>query len=234
MTNYRKKYLKYKAKYITLKHLGGQLDNLEDTLSINIVGDEDIHKLERMLTGITKPVIVNIISTDISTDGVEALANFLTDNETLKVLNIISTTIGGSDSLIETNAGIAALSKALQLNKGLIGLNLIGAGLTNKDVAALADALNINESLLTLGLDGNEIGNMGIEALASVLKGNKTLKELSLRNNKIGNDGAKEFVDALEENKTLVKLNLGFNNITDDELLGKIKELINRNIESNQ
>ena len=191
--------------------------------------------MDKLLTGITKPAIVNIISTDISVDGMTALANFLIDNETLKVLSIISTNIGGSDSLVSTNEGIEALSKALQLNKGLIGLSLISTGLKNKDVASIADALNINNTLLTLGLDGNTIGNSGAEALAQVLKGNKTLKELSLRNDKIGNDGAKSFVDALEDNKTLVKLNLSFNNITDDEALGKIKELINRNIEeSNQ
>jgi hypothetical protein len=81
------------------------------------------------------------------------------------------------------------------------------------NVILLSKALEINKSVVILDLYGNSIGNEGAIAIASALKINKTLTKLSLHDNRIGDDGAIAIARALETNTTLTNLSLAFNRI---------------------
>jgi hypothetical protein len=81
------------------------------------------------------------------------------------------------------------------------------------NVILLSKALEINKSVVILDLYGNSIGNEGAIAIASALKINKTLTKLSLYDNRIYNEGAIAIAKALETNITLTNLSLAFNRI---------------------
>jgi len=93
------------------------------------------------------------------------------------------------------------------------------------NVILLSKALEINKSVVILDLYGNPIGNEGAIAIASVLKINKTLTKLSLYDNRIYNEGAIAIAKALETNTTLTNLSLAFNRIKEPGIKALVSSL---------
>lgn len=161
--------------------------------------------------------------------GARVIAAELTKNITLKQLELNYQNI--------LPQGIEDLANALQQNKTLTSLSLIGNFVGLRGAQALAQWLKINDSLANhldlthcliddaavkiladslaenktlqqLCLSNNEIADVGAEALAGMLKHNSVLHTLILAKNKISKDGAKALAEALSANNSLKKIDL--------------------------
>jgi NLR family CARD domain-containing protein 3 len=106
----------------------------------------------------------------------EALAQALTRNDSLELLNIGWNRFG--------IAGLTSLANALRSNQGLARLYLDSTSIDDAGSIILADALATNTSLSVLHLGGNNITNDGASPWLDVLtKCNTTLTMVDLKHN---------------------------------------------------
>ncbi|KAM7369582.1 hypothetical protein PAMP_010899 [Pampus punctatissimus] len=104
---------------------------------------------------------------------------------------------------------VLALTKCLQNNTCVTGLDVRYNNMTDEGAKHLADLLQEGNSALTfLDLMFNNIQTDGAEALAHSLQGNSSLLSLRLSGNKIGNKGAMHLASMLQVNDTLQELEL--------------------------
>ncbi|MED6238750.1 hypothetical protein ATANTOWER_029004 [Ataeniobius toweri] len=104
---------------------------------------------------------------------------------------------------------IFALSKCLQNNWTVTGLDLRYDNVSDAGAGHLADLLEVEDSALrSLDLTFNNIQTEGAKVLANCLQGNSSLLSLRLSGNKIGNIGAMHLASMLLVNRKLQKLEL--------------------------
>eukprot|EP00435_Cladocopium_sp_Y103_P074507 s374_g49.t1 len=115
---------------------------------------------------------LDLRSNEIGDQGVEALAESLKSNGSLKELALGGNSIG--------DRGAEAVAEGLKSNGSLKDLWLWYNNIGDRGAEALAESLKSNGSLKLLALGGNSIGDRGAEALAAGLLQNRSLWTLSL------------------------------------------------------
>ncbi|KAJ1535794.1 hypothetical protein HK405_015509, partial [Cladochytrium tenue] len=123
-----------------------------------------------------------VVNVEVVGDGLFAmLANLVRTTMSLQVL-----AVGGRPSKV----GVAAMARALALNRSLRELVLERSEIDDAGATLLADALRVNASLRSLNLSWNKIGSAGAAALASALLDSPaSLRRLELWGNPVGADG---------------------------------------------
>ncbi|XP_017294482.1 leucine-rich repeat-containing protein 34 isoform X1 [Kryptolebias marmoratus] len=102
-----------------------------------------------------------------------------------------------------------SLSKCLQNNPSVTGLDLRYNNVSNEGAGHLADLIEAgNCALRSLNLMFNDVQKTGAEDLAGSLKCNSSLLSLRLSGNKIGNRAAEHLARMLQINETLQELQL--------------------------
>uniref|UniRef100_A0A3Q3GIJ8 Leucine rich repeat containing 34 n=1 Tax=Kryptolebias marmoratus TaxID=37003 RepID=A0A3Q3GIJ8_KRYMA len=103
-----------------------------------------------------------------------------------------------------------SLSKCLQNNPSVTGLDLRYNNVSNEGAGHLADLIEQagNCALRSLNLMFNDVQKTGAEDLAGSLKCNSSLLSLRLSGNKIGNRAAEHLARMLQINETLQELQL--------------------------
>ena len=149
---------------------------------------------------------------DYTAVGIQAIADALRVNTSLKSLDLSSNKIGqvGGEALAKALIVIVRGSKGLCFGTSLTDLNLGYNSIGPEGGVALADALCINASLKSLDLDNNSLGPGGGVALADALRVNTSLTDLNLRSNLIGPEGGVALADALRVNDSLTEVRSSF------------------------
>jgi Ran GTPase-activating protein (RanGAP) involved in mRNA processing and transport len=186
----------------------------------NCFGVKQAKSLAAELKRNTTLMLLRLNCRKIGVEGVEAIANALTTNNTLKVL-VMSPLLKrcpGQKSMSQYGSGIGdsgavALASSLEGNMTLKVLDLRGNSIGDEGVVALARSLKKKSALTELHLNENDISSTGAASLASVFKHGSPLKELHLSFNDIDDGGASALSDALRENTSLRVLKLNGNKI---------------------
>nr|XP_020737769.1 leucine-rich repeat-containing protein 34 isoform X10 [Odocoileus virginianus texanus] len=146
---------------------------------------------------------------DLGMQSVIAFATVLTQNQTIKGLNLNRPILYG-----EQEESTVHLSHMLKENQCLIELHICKHDIKNCGMKQLCDALYLNRSLQYLDVSCNKITQDGMKYLADVLKSNTTLEVIDLSFNRMENAGANYLSDALaSHNRTLKALSVVSNNI---------------------
>ena len=137
--------------------------------------------------------------------GTEAICKALQFNHVMTYLDLSGNTIGdsGAEALAGelqspatqlsyvnlahceiTSLGAEALARALQTNRSLTYLSLIGSDISCS-ATALAEALRLNRTLTHLDLSMTYIGDLGTEVICKALQSNHMMTHLILRGNTI-------------------------------------------------
>ena len=140
-------------------------------------------KMEKLVLGWCK----------LTSDGVEEVVKGLSDNHSLKELNLSWNKIG-----------VAAVATMLKTNSSLERLNLGWCGIGSSGGVELGSALERNKTLKVLVLSYNALGDDGVKGLSAGLEKNTSLKELELRGDKsLGEEGV-SLLRNLERNLSVV------------------------------
>jgi len=142
----------------------------------------------------------------LETKDIENLANVLSNNTSLKILDLSYNKIG--------DIGALHLATSLRYNTTLQKLNLTRNDITDNGATYLGNALKYNTGLQALNLTRNDITD-GVKKLAEGLFNNTSLKILDLSYNKIGDIGALHLANSLLTNTSLQSLLLGYTRIGD-------------------
>ena len=136
---------------------------------------------------------LNLNRCSLTSLSVSSLAEALTTNKYLKVLDI------SNNSLCD----VQHLAHALRVNQGLKILYLCRCSLTSMSAKSLAEALTTNKYLENLNINGNPLCDDGIQYLAQALQVNHYLKELDLGDCGITNIGLEYLVKSIQDNNGL-------------------------------
>ncbi len=113
------------------------------------------------------------------------------------------------------NEDVIQLSKAIEKNLNVGGINLSRNNIEDKDVIFLTQALEKNQIFKILILGYNNINYKGAIALAQLLEKSQSIEDIDLKNNSLGDKGTIVLAQALKKNKTVKTINLDSNNIGD-------------------
>jgi Ran GTPase-activating protein (RanGAP) involved in mRNA processing and transport len=191
-------------------------------LSSNGLKLEFVTQIAEELSTNTTLFVLNLRSNNIGDVGAAAIANALGSNKSLTHLWLDDNSI--------RDVGIEALARALQLNDSLEQLGLGGSNMSTAGLTFLAEALKMNRSLEFLGLDRCSINDEGATILAEAVRCNEKLGHLCLDNNHIGDLGATAIADALNErNTTLTRVDLHDNNSISPAIYTAISDVTSAN-----
>ncbi|XP_024857965.1 leucine-rich repeat-containing protein 34 isoform X2 [Kryptolebias marmoratus] len=124
-----------------------------------------------------------------------------------------------------------SLSKCLQNNPSVTGLDLRYNNVSNEGAGHLADLIEAgNCALRSLNLMFNDVQKTGAEDLAGSLKCNSSLLSLRLSGNKIGNRAAEHLARMLQINETLQELQLSDCDLATSGVLAFITVLRNNTV----
>lgn len=138
-------------------------------------------------------------------EGTLEIAQKLTQNVQLKVLDLRSNGIGYKGaSLLATSLRKASISE-LKLNRNRI---------QDAGAATLAEGL-LESRLKRLDISNNQIGTNGAKSLSKMLECNTNLQDLNLSFNGLGDTGAEYVSSVLVKNKSLRSLSLRSVQMTD-------------------
>ncbi|XP_035974223.2 leucine-rich repeat-containing protein 34 isoform X1 [Halichoerus grypus] len=152
---------------------------------------------------------------DLGMQSVIALATVLTQNQTIKGINLNRPILYG-----EQEESTVHLGHMLKENHCLVELHMCKHNIKNWGIKQLCDALYLNRSLRYLDVSCNKITRDGMVCLADVLKSNTTLEVLDLSFNRIENAGAKYLSETLaSHNRSLRALSVVSNNIEGEGLV---------------
>ena len=202
-----------------------------NTLKIQEMGimDSSIELLMQQLSRTTVKSL-SIANNICSSSGTKNIANFMSKNSTLQVLNISHNLIGMSEEAVQhlikniipvdllglrSKAGVKALATALEKNPPLLSLNLSNNCISF--VKDLALALSYNGFLILLDLSSNFLcydDQSSFNMLGSALRINNTLISLNISFNDISDTKMNDVVDGLYYNKTIQLLDISNNELT--------------------
>eukprot|EP00579_Thalassiosira_antarctica_P016714 CAMPEP_0201946096 /NCGR_PEP_ID=MMETSP0903-20130614/54243_1 /ASSEMBLY_ACC=CAM_ASM_000552 /TAXON_ID=420261 /ORGANISM="Thalassiosira antarctica, Strain CCMP982" /LENGTH=701 /DNA_ID=CAMNT_0048489187 /DNA_START=199 /DNA_END=2303 /DNA_ORIENTATION=- len=149
---------------------------------------------------------LNLSDNTIGTDAAVDLANSLSQNRTLKKLNLC-----GNRSV--ATRGWMAFSTVLQTDSRLVALVLSECNIPNEVAVMIATSLTNNRSLRLLSFSGNlSITATGWAAFSTLFQNpDSRLVSLHLCRNNIGDEVAVSFATSLANNRRLEVLNLSGN-----------------------
>uniref|UniRef100_UPI003D9E30BB leucine-rich repeat-containing protein 34 n=1 Tax=Danio rerio TaxID=7955 RepID=UPI003D9E30BB len=107
-----------------------------------------------------------------------------------------------------TDDDMLVLTKTLEGNSAIKGLDLRYNCITDKGAVHIAHLIQDSKSLQSLDLMCNDIEADGAEVIAKSLHKNITLKTLRMTGNKIGNQGAMQLATMLQINATLEEVDV--------------------------
>lgn len=134
----------------------------------------------------------------LTVEDIQAIADMLLTNKTLKDLTLYANAIDSEKTKI--------LADALSKNPALEKLNLASNEIGKEGAIAIADALTKNTNLQELNVSDCRLGKEGILAIISALKQNKGLQTLTLRY--LNAEYIPALSEMLVENSTLKNLDL--------------------------
>jgi Ran GTPase-activating protein (RanGAP) involved in mRNA processing and transport len=176
----------------------------ETYLDLEGRGCEEVKQIAAELATNRTLTTLRIGSSQISVDGVLALARALTQNSTLSQLTLTECQIG--------SVGAQALAEALKQNTSLRSLTLWNGGIDETGASAIATVLHENTTLKSVNLGDNRIGDIGVSAIAMTL--NKSVTDLRVSRCNISDDGSRVLAQFLKRNFSLTILFLNHNKIT--------------------
>ena len=148
-----------------------------------------------------------VLDYQIDDDNTLLLAEALSQNTTLKELNIEAGKLGPG--------GIQVIVEAIKQHKALSDLDVgINEEIGDEGSKFIAELLSVSSNLSHLNLQTCGIGTEGIKAIATALQQNNTLRILNLNFNEIDDEGLKYLCDGLSQNTTLTHLYLEGQEIT--------------------
>ena len=189
-----------------------------DCLNLRSAKD-DAEWLKLICEALMKNLVVKEINLSYCKLEVKYLAKVLSENSTVRVLNLESCGI--------TNEGVNILAKGLCKNSTLKNLYFLqnDLGFHNESppkFTGMAEMLAGNDKLEILRLNYNLLGSAGVTWIAEALESNKGVKHLCLRCNECGDKGAAALAKMLGINKTLEFLYLCDDNDNDSSLQNNI------------
>ena len=126
---------------------------------------------------------LNIINCSLTSDGVEEVVSGLSDNTTLRELDLSCNQIGSE--------GAVAVATMLKTNSSLERLNLRLCDIGSRGGVELGAALERNKTLRHLDLSLNALGDDGVKGLCVGLENNSSLERLRLCGDEsLGEEGA--------------------------------------------
>ena len=132
-----------------------------------------VHFMLPQLLEIRAITEISIKSTEVTRNNIDTISSQLSNNETLKTLEIIQGSINDN--------GVIALAQSLKFNKSITELDLSkNPGITSDCAQSLAELLDSNDTLENLKLFHTNIDSNGIMVLLANLEANMTLKILRL------------------------------------------------------
>ena len=126
---------------------------------------------------------LNIGGCSLTSDGVGEVVSGLSDNTTLRELDLSCNQIGSE--------GAVSVATMLKTNSSLERLNLSWCGIGSRGGVELGAALERNKTLRYLELSWNALGDDGVRGLCVGLENNSSLEELRLYSDRsLGEEGA--------------------------------------------
>ena len=133
-----------------------------------------------------------------TSDGVGEVVSGLSDNHTLRELDLSDNHIGSE--------GAVAVATMLKRNSSLETLRLAECSIGSSGGVELGVALERNKTLRVLGLSWNAIGDDGVRGLCVGLENNSSLEELYLDGDEsLGEEGVSLLLKCVEEKNTSLK-----------------------------
>ena len=214
------------------------IESLGDNMNLNALNiqqmqlmDDNIELLMQKLSS-TKLKSLSIANNMCTSSGIKTVANFMSKNLTLQILNISDNIVGISEvvvpflikqnflpvnflGLYNDRAGLKKLSFALENNPPLLSLTLSNNCILF--IKELALALYHNTVLISLDLSSNFLfcdDQSSFNDLGKALRINERLKSLNISHNDISDIKIQGMVDALYYNKTLQSLDISGNELS--------------------
>ena len=122
-------------------------------------------------------------------NNAELLAGALTQNKSLKIVNLSRNNIG--------QEGAKNIAEALKYNASITTLELDRNPIGDDGITKLAESLWINKKLRKLNVVSCQIGDIGAKAIAEAFTENKTLRHLEIWKNNIGDEGVVLLAESL-------------------------------------
>ena len=172
--------------------------------------DDTAVALADMLSHNNTLEILNLENCSINPRAIYCIANSLKDNTSLEELSLKNSVLKNGDEAAEAFADMLCCNQTLEC------LDVTCTGITGRGVCCLADALLVNNGLKILGIQANTTEKAGIKALANMLRCNKTLQVLRWSDKEIKGKQLLPLALALHENSALEVLDLGVTRIEED------------------
>ena len=172
---------------------------------------------------------LDIRHTSLDSKCVSILSEILKTNKTIKILELVSSSLTGSikqvsDSLFNnktleqlelsyvtdiTDEDITHLSTMLSSNTTLKELELSDCNITDNGVRYICEGLTKNQTLTMLNIGGNhQITSVSTSTIADLIQTTTSLTTLRLYNTSLNNDDIKTICTSLNKNTTIRKLHL--------------------------
>ena len=138
----------------------------------------------------------------LTSDGVEEVVRGLSDNHSLRELDLSEIHIGSE--------GVVTMAAMLKSNSSLETLNLSVCCIGSSGGVELGAALERNKTLKKLDLSGNALGDNGVRGLSAGLENNSSLKSLRLVDDMFLGEEGESLLRNLERKKPdlMITLNL--------------------------
>ena len=138
----------------------------------------------------------------LTSDGVEEVVRGLSDNHSLRELDLSEIHIGSE--------GVVTMAAMLKSNSSLETLNLSVCCIGSSGGVELGAALERNKTLRKLDLSGNALGDNGVRGLSAGLENNSSLKSLRLVDDMFLGEEGESLLRNLERKKPdlMITLNL--------------------------
>ena len=174
-------------------------------LTKNNLGDYGVEILVNSIKNSMSLLSLNITSNSISYKGGLLIFKELYNQQSIIDLNISS--IEGTNRNRLTAAGIKNIPFFLKNNIFIETFNLAGNSIKNEGFILLSKGLNNNDNLLGLNISNNDIHNKGLIQGLNLIKICK-LYSLNLSNNPILDEGIKKLTDSIKNFPNLQKINV--------------------------
>ena len=141
---------------------------------------------------------LDLIGCGLTSDGVGEVVSGLSDNHTLRDLELSHNRI--------RSEGAVAIATMLKTNSSLEWLDLGWCSIGSSGGVELGRALERNKTLSELELSGNALGDDGVRGLSEGLETNSSLEELVLVDDEsLGEEGVSLLLKCVEEKNTSLK-----------------------------
>ena len=167
-------------------------------MSSNAIGKDGATAIAQVITNNKTLKKLNIHRCNITATGTTAIANSLLHYTSLEVLDMSYNAIGKD--------GATAIAQVITNNKTLKKLNIHRCNITATGTTAIANSLLHNTSLEVLDISYNDIDECGATAIARAIIKSKTLKKLSLYDDTMNKYSAMIIISSLHHNNSITKL----------------------------